>query len=83
MGIRESISWAMMSGSGRLALSSRILVAAKRRRRRIVFEPEDVEVSAGWAWVAAASFTAGGSETLSVSREAGHGRRDRMFVALG
>ncbi len=24
------------------------------------------------AWVAAASFTAGGSETLSVSREAGH-----------
>jgi hypothetical protein len=28
--------------------------------------------SAGRAWVAAASFTAGGTETLSVPREAGH-----------
>jgi hypothetical protein len=38
--IHESISAAMMSGSGRLALSSRLLVAPKHRRRRIVFEPE-------------------------------------------
>jgi hypothetical protein len=32
-----------MSGSGRLALSSRLLVAPKRWRRWIVFQPEDVE----------------------------------------
>jgi len=33
----------------------------------LIFEPKDVEVSAGRD-----SFTAGGTETLSVSREAGH-----------
>ena len=32
--------------------------------------------------LAGASFTAGGTETLNVSREAGDVRRDRTFVAL-
>src|SRR5438132_3420380 len=72
--IHDAIIMSQMASTKSSPLSKIAASAASpvTLRRRPITAAMMSGSSAGWAWVAADSFTAGGTETLSVLREAGH-----------
>ena len=72
--IHDAIIMSQMASTKSSPLSKIAASAASpvTLRRRPITAAMMSGSSAGWAWVAADSFTAGGTETLSVPREARH-----------